>query len=85
MYCIGSLRKEGIEPVSYWFNPNIHPYTEYKARRDCLVEYSQMADFKLIVKENYGVREFCKNVSTDIENRCQNYGRDCQICERKWI
>ena len=73
VYCIESLRKEGIEPVSYWFNPNIHPYTEYKARRDCLVEYSQMADFKLIVKENYGVREFCKNVSTDIENRCQNY------------
>ena len=24
--CIRQLRSEGIEPVSYWFNPNIHPY-----------------------------------------------------------
>ena len=36
VYCIDSLRKENIEPTVYWFNPNIHPYMEYKARRDCL-------------------------------------------------
>ena len=23
--CIQLLRAEGIEPVSYWYNPNIHP------------------------------------------------------------
>ena len=32
--CIQLLQAEGIEPVSYWYNPNIHPYQEYKARRD---------------------------------------------------
>ena len=26
VYCIESLRNENIEPVLYWFNPNIHPY-----------------------------------------------------------
>ena len=31
--CIQMLQSEGIEPVSYWYNPNIHPYQEYKARR----------------------------------------------------
>ena len=36
--CIRQLREEGIEPVSFWYNPNIHPYQEYKARRDTLVE-----------------------------------------------
>ena len=30
--CIRQLRGEGIEPVSFWYNPNIHPYQEYKAR-----------------------------------------------------
>ena len=29
--CIRQLREEGIEPVSFWYNPNIHPYQEYKA------------------------------------------------------
>ena len=36
--CVEQLRTEGIEPIAYWFNPNIHPYQEYKARRDTLVE-----------------------------------------------
>ena len=38
--CIRQLRGEGIEPVSFWYNPNIHPYQEYKARRDTLMAYA---------------------------------------------
>ena len=34
--CIQQLRAEGIEPVSFWYNPNIHPFQEYKARRETL-------------------------------------------------
>ena len=73
VYCIKSLREEGIEPILFWYNPNIHPYTEYKARRDCLIEYSKIKDIKLIIDENYGLDEFCKNVCNDLENRCINY------------
>ena len=25
VYCVDTLRAEGIEPTSLWFNPNIHP------------------------------------------------------------
>ncbi len=73
VYCIKSLREEGIEPVSYWFNPNIHPYIEYKTRRDTLVEYSKIENFKLVIEDNYGLREFCKKVVDDLNNRCSNY------------
>jgi hypothetical protein len=73
VYCIKSLRKEGIEPVSFWFNPNIHPYMEYKARRDTLIEYSKTIGLELIINENYGLDEFCKNVINDLDNRCSNY------------
>ena len=73
VYCIDSLREEGIEPVSFWYNPNIHPYIEYKTRRDTLIEYSKIANFEVIIKEEYGLREFCKNVIDDLENRCTNY------------
>ena len=31
--CIDPLREEGIEPVAFWYNPNIHPWTEHDARR----------------------------------------------------
>lgn len=73
VYCIDSLRKEGIEPTLYWYNPNIHPYTEYKARRDTLKQYSEMINVKAIFEEEYGLREFCKNVIGDLENRCAQY------------
>jgi len=73
VYCIKSLREEGIEPTLYWYNPNIHPYTEYKARKDTLVEYSNMINVKLIINEDYGLDKFCENVSYDIQNRCLKY------------
>ena len=73
VYCIDSLREEGIEPDIFWFNPNIHPYTEYKARRDTLIQYSGMANFNLIVDENYGLVEFCKNTINDLKSRCKEY------------
>ena len=73
VYCIKSLRKEGIEPVVYWFNPNIHPYVEYKTRRDTLKEYTASIGVQAIFDENYGLKDFCKNVINDLENRCVKY------------
>ena len=49
VYCVESLRDEGIEPVSFWFNPNIHPYQEYKARRDTLIGYAGDIGLELLV------------------------------------
>ena len=79
VYCIDTLRAEGIEPTLYWYNPNIHPFIEYKTRRDCLKDYASMVDVKLIVNEDYGLDEFCRNVINDIPGRCVNY------CYRKRI
>ncbi|MBO5004857.1 MAG: epoxyqueuosine reductase QueH, partial [Clostridia bacterium] len=73
VYCIEHLRKEGIEPTLYWYNPNIHPYTEYKMRRDTLKEYSESINVKAIFEEEYGLDVFCKNVINDLNNRCSNY------------
>ena len=73
VYCIDSLRKEGIEPTVYWYNPNIHPYMEYKIRRDTLKEYTKSINVKAFFEEDYGLDEFCKNVICDLQNRCQNY------------
>ncbi len=68
--CVEQLRAEGIEPVSYWFNPNIHPYQEYKARRDTLIEYAGLIKMELIVQEEYGLRDFVCAVAGDIAHRC---------------
>ena len=73
VYCIDSLRDENIEPTVYWFNPNIHPYMEYKIRRDTLKEYTKSIGVEAIFEENYGLREFCKNTINGLNSRCKDY------------
>lgn len=68
--CIEQLRSQSVEPVAYWFNPNIHPYQEYKSRRDTLVSYAPSIGLELIVQEQYGLREFCSAVIKDVDHRC---------------
>lgn len=79
VYCIKKLREEEIEPTLFWYNPNIHPYTEYKARRDCLKEYAKAQNVKLILEDEYGLDEFLCGVLKNgagvdaLLNRCQTY------------
>lgn len=82
VYCLKALRNEGIEPTLFWYNPNIHPYSEYKARRDCLKKYAEEKNVELILEDEYGLDEFLCNVLKDVDkndfaevllNRCQNY------------
>ena len=54
--CIETLRAEGIEPTGFWYNPNIHPVTEYKARKNTLTKYAADIHLRLIVKNEYGLR-----------------------------
>ncbi|MCI2057881.1 MAG: epoxyqueuosine reductase QueH [Oscillibacter sp.] len=68
--CIDPLRLEGIEPVAFWYNPNIHPWKEYEARRDCLLTYAPTIGLKTVVQEEYGLREFTRSVAGDLEHRC---------------
>ena len=70
VHCVDALRAEGIEPTSLWFNPNIHPYQEYKARRDTLIGYGETAGFEVRVLDDYGLRDFVRAVASDIEGRC---------------
>lgn len=70
VFCVDSLRAEGIEPTGFWYNPNIHPYQEYKARRDTLIEYDRSIGLELIIREDYGLRSFVQAVAGDLDHRC---------------
>ena len=68
--CIAQLREENIAVTGFWYNPNIHPFTEYRARRNCLREYAQTIDLPLVEQDQYALRPFMREVTQDIENRC---------------
>jgi hypothetical protein len=58
------------EISAYWYNPNIHPYQEYKSRFNNLKEFVKELNMPLIADEDYGLRKFVKMVSDDLDNRC---------------
>lgn len=68
--CVESLRRENIEVTGFWYNPNIHPFTEYRARRNCLREFAETVGLALLEKNDYGLRPFVRAVADNIENRC---------------
>ena len=70
--CIKKLREESIDVTGFWYNPNIHPYMEYRARRDAVRQYSKMINLDVIYKDEYGLDRFVKSVSNNIDKRC-NY------------
>lgn len=73
IYCIEALQEEKIDITTYWYNPNIHPYMEYKQRLDTFKSYMEQINIPYIIKDEYGLREFTKNVINDLKNRCANY------------
>ena len=81
IYPVECLRKEKIEPTLYFYNPNIHPYMEYRNRRNALEEYSKLMDLNYIIEDEYGLDNFCKNVVNDIPNRCVNYCYRARLSE----
>ena len=69
--CVKSLREEGMEPELFWYNPNIHPYTEYKARCGSLTEFAGRENLKLETAGEYGLRFFLGKVFPEITGRCE--------------
>ena len=68
--CIEVLRGDKLEVTGFWYNPNIHPFTEYRARRNCLREYAQAIDLPLLEQNDYALRPFVRAVAEDIAKRC---------------
>ncbi|MDR2375105.1 MAG: epoxyqueuosine reductase QueH [Treponema sp.] len=62
--CLAGLEEEGIKPVLFWYNPNIHPWTEYRSRRDCLENFAQGKNLDLVKIDEYGLRLFLRETNT---------------------
>lgn len=57
---VESLMAEGESPFLYFLNPNIHPWTEFKARADAFRAYIVDNSLAGFVDETYGLMEFIR-------------------------
>lgn len=71
IYPIQRLQKEGFEVRGYFYNPNIHPYTEYQKRLETLRWYADKIELPMIYHDDYALEEFLRQVVYREGNRCQ--------------
>jgi epoxyqueuosine reductase len=71
LYPLSVFKKTGIDVCCYFFNPNIHPYKEFRKRIEALSIVSSTMNFKVIYNNNYGLVDFLRKVVFHEKNRCQ--------------
>ncbi|NMA63351.1 MAG: epoxyqueuosine reductase QueH [Syntrophomonadaceae bacterium] len=69
-YPIPYLREQGHQIYGYFYNPNIHPFTEYQKRKEALEEYAHQEGVQLIADEEYHPEEYFRNTAYREPRRC---------------
>lgn len=71
IFPVEKLKERGVEVTGFFFNPNIHPYLEYKKRLETLKQYSEKTGLNVIYRDDYLLEDFLRNVSHRVNERCQ--------------
>lgn len=70
LYPIQTILERGIKVHGLWFNPNIHPFTEYQARLGAVKELENRWGLDIDYKDYYGLKEFIRGVVNNEDDRC---------------
>lgn len=77
---LNELRKEGFKVTGFFYNPNIHPLLEFRKRLKALRVFQESDPIKVIYHEDYGIKEYLKNVDYEGNDRCA----DCYALRLKF-
>jgi len=72
LYPYFRLKEEGMEPTGYFYNPNIHPYQEYKRRLDTVREFSNRVGLEVRYHDGYDLDQFLSRVVGTGAGRCEH-------------
>ncbi len=68
-----ALRAEGIEPVAFFHNPNIHPFREFRRRLNAFVDFAARGKMAIEIDREYGLVEYLRKV-------VGREGKRCRLC-----
>jgi epoxyqueuosine reductase len=71
IYPIRVLRQDGYDISGFFFNNNIHPYTEYMRRQQALSLYARQIGLRLIISDIYDMEGFLRAVVFREADRCR--------------
>lgn len=72
LYPYYRLKEEGMEPTGFFYNPNIHPYLEYKRRLETVRDFSARVGLDVHCRDTYELDEFLVRVAGKGALRCEH-------------
>lgn len=66
------FREQGLEPVLFYYNSNIHPLAEYEKRRQGVLILGQTQQFAVLLSDDYNPFPFLQHALQLPKERC-NY------------
>lgn len=76
-YSIEKLEQDGYDVIVYFYNPNIHPKSEYNKRRDELAKYCELKGYNLIIDEGDVPKWY--ELTDDLKDEPEG-GKRCSVC-----
>ncbi len=76
IYPLERLKQKGIEVEGFFYNPNIHPFSEYSNRRRAIENFSKLLEIEIDYPE-YTPSEFFWEVNLQVDS-----AERCSICWR---
>ena len=70
VYPLQQLRDKGVSVDGLFYNPNIHPFKEFRRRIDALREFADQAKFDVHIDDRYGLQDYLRKVVFNETNRC---------------
>lgn len=70
IYTVNRLREEEFEVAGFWYNPNIHPFTEHRNRLEAMRIAAQALNLPLIVSPGYDMVHYFRAVVGHEGDRC---------------
>ncbi len=70
-YCFDYWNHEGMAITSFWYNPNIHPFSEHKQRMEALESFCATSEVLLMVADDYDIVSYFRQVSGHERDRCR--------------
>ncbi|KPJ69389.1 hypothetical protein AMJ44_03900 [candidate division WOR-1 bacterium DG_54_3] len=64
------LKKTGFDVTGFFYNPNIHPYTEYEKRLLTMKLYAALANLKMVYVDLYDIENFFDIIFKKKDKRC---------------
>ena len=71
IYPLQVLRSDRHDLYGLFYNPNIHPYREYKKRLNTLKAYAAQVGLSVAYTEDYDMENFLRNVAFREKDRCR--------------